>query len=150
MEKRKLTKIATTIGTLGTALYLGAQSVFAEGTPLGNSLCGDGKGPGFPIPGCAGINIGSTIGSVLGIAFFVALIIALAFLILGGIKWIMSGGDKEGTGKAKETVTSALIGLAVVIGAFILINLLLQLLTGKSLNQIAPPQLDTGIPTTVK
>jgi len=76
-------------------------------------------------PGLADI-----VSKILSTILFVAFIAALVFLIWGGIKWIMSGGDKEGTTKAKETVTSALIGLAIVLGAWILINVVLNFLIG--------------------
>lgn len=145
---KNLTKISVGISTAVSTLYWGVLPALATGGEKLEDLCPNGTGPGFNIPGCKGISVGKTIGSLVGIAFFVALIIALAFLILGGIKWIMSGGDKEGTQKAKETITSALIGLAVVISAFILINLLLQLLTGQSLNGLTVPTLDVGTKTT--
>ncbi len=139
---KKLVKIGVGIATLASTFYWGVLPAFAE--PLGTGLCPDsGKGPGFDLPGCKTFSIGATVGSLIGVAFFVSLIIALGYLIMGGIKWIMSGGEKEGTQKAKDTVTSALIGLAVVISAFILINILLQVLTGTTLNKINIPQLQT-------
>lgn len=142
MKISKLTKIGVGVTTFASTFYWGVLPAFAEN--LGVGLCPDsGKGPGFDLPGCKNFSIGATIGSLVGIAFFVSLIIALGFLIIGGIKWITSGGDKDGTQKAKDTVTSALIGLAVVISAFILINILLQVLTGKSLSTVNVPVLQT-------
>lgn len=96
---------------------------------------------GITVPGCAGVDIGLAVGSIVSILLFVAFLIALVFLIIGGIRWILSGGDKEASSKAKDTVTAALIGLVVVIAAFVLINVVLKLLLGKSLNEIftAPP-----------
>jgi len=51
-------------------------------------------------------------------------LVAFLFLILGGIKWITSGGDKESTAKAQGTITAALIGLAVVFSAWAILKLL--------------------------
>lgn len=48
-------------------------------------------------------------------------IIAFFFLLWGGIQWILAGGDKEGTEKARKRITNALIGLAVVFSAYALI-----------------------------
>lgn len=43
---------------------------------------------------------------------------AFFFLLIGGIQWILAGGDKEGTEKARKKITSALIGLAIVFSAY--------------------------------
>lgn len=73
----------------------------------------------------APLGLAGIISSALNVLLFVAFIAALIFLVIGGIKWILSGGDKEATGKAKESITAALIGLAIVIGSWILINIIL-------------------------
>jgi len=51
-------------------------------------------------------------------------IISFIFLLVGGIQWILAGGDKEGTEKARKRITNALIGLAVVFSAYALIFIL--------------------------
>ncbi len=138
--RKNLFKIVTVVATSFSTLYWGVLPAFAD---TNIDLCQSSVG-GITPPGCAGIDLGKIIQSIISLLLFVAFIVALVFLIIGGIKWIMSGGDKEGAGKAKETVTSALIGLAIVLAAWVLINIVIQLLTGKSLSQI-------GIPTfTVK
>ncbi len=43
---------------------------------------------------------------------------AFFFLLIGGIQWILAGGDKEGTEKARKKITRALIGLAIVFSAY--------------------------------
>ncbi len=58
---------------------------------------------------------------------FVLIIAALAFffwLVLGGIKWITSGGDKAQTEAARNQITAALIGLVIVFSAWALISIL--------------------------
>lgn len=47
-------------------------------------------------------------------------IIAFFFLLIGGVQWILAGGDKEGTEKARKKITNALIGLAIVFSAYAL------------------------------
>jgi hypothetical protein len=56
-----------------------------------------------------------------------AFVLSFAFLVFGGIKWILSGGDKAGTEGAKGTITAALIGLVVVLVAWALLNLVSNL-----------------------
>lgn len=59
-------------------------------------------------------NLGSIISAVIGVAFLLAFLIFLVMLIIGGIQWISSGGDKESVQKAKDRITHALIGLVIV------------------------------------
>lgn len=59
-------------------------------------------------------------------AIFLVLILALIFTIVGGIMWITSSGDKEATLKAKNTVTYALVGLALGLGSFVILNIIGQ------------------------
>ena len=79
-------------------------------------------------PGNAGQLCGLTVGGVVNgfiqLVLIVAFLLAFAFLVIGGIKWIMSGGDKAGTESAKGTVTAALVGLVIVLVAWALINFL--------------------------
>ena len=52
-----------------------------------------------------------------------AAIIAFFFLLIGGFQWIMAGGDKDGTEKAKKRITASLIGLVIVFSAYAIITL---------------------------
>jgi len=122
MLKKNLVKIGTGLAAVASSFYWGALPALAA-TP--DNLCPTGlfktAGGGTSttttgsIPGCAGFDLPTAIASVISILMFVAFMAALVFLVIGGVKWIISGGDKEGAGKAKETVTAALIGLSVVL-----------------------------------
>lgn len=59
-------------------------------------------------------------------------VVAFIFLLWGGVQWILAGGDKEGTEKARKRITSALIGLAIVFSAYALI-FIVQALFGISI-----------------
>jgi hypothetical protein len=128
MLKKNLVKIGTGLAAVASSFYWGALPALATSHVSGTggetvSLCPTGTYNSL----CTGLpNISTLIGTILSVILFIAFIAALVFLIIGGIKWIMSGGDKEGASKAKETVTSALIGLAIVLGAWILINIVLN------------------------
>ncbi len=54
----------------------------------------------------------------------IAALIAFIFLIIGGIKWVTSGGDKEKTANAQQTLTAALVGLVIVFAAWAIIRLI--------------------------
>ena len=55
--------------------------------------------------------------------FVVAGLIAFILLVVGGIRWITSGGDKEKTAKAQSTIPAAVVGLLIVFAAWAIIRL---------------------------
>lgn len=69
-------------------------------------------------------NLGSLIGGAVGLIIIIALIITFFFLIVGGIKWITSGGDKAQVEEARNQITNAIIGLAIVIAAWAIMKLI--------------------------
>ncbi len=60
--------------------------------------------------------------SGLQVAFGIAGGIALALVAYGGLKYVLSQGNPQETAKAKNTIIDALIGLAVIIFAFTIVN----------------------------
>lgn len=83
------------------------------------NLCGSGMAQAL-----CGITVGSAVTAGIQAILVVALVLAFIFLVIGGIKWIMSGGDKAGTEAAKGTITAALIGLVIVFLAWAFLNLI--------------------------
>ena len=53
----------------------------------------------------------------------VAFIAAFVFLLIGGIRWIIAGGDEKAVAGARGTITAALIGLVIVLVAYAIIRL---------------------------
>jgi len=64
----------------------------------------------------------------------IASIILLGLLIFGGVTFIINagGGDSKKADQAKQTITSALIGFAIVFGAFLIIQLI-EVITGLNI-----------------
>lgn len=63
---------------------------------------------------------------VSGALTFILVIAALVFffiLVIGGVKWIMSGGDKAHTEAARNQITAALVGLVIVFAAWAIASL---------------------------
>lgn len=56
--------------------------------------------------------------------------IAIIFIMIGGVQYIISLGNPEQNQKAKTTLTYAVIGLILVLGAYAIIKLLLRFLRG--------------------
>lgn len=80
---------------------------------------------------------------VITLLFVVGIIIALVFLIYGGIKWILSGGDKAAVDAARKHIVAAIIGLVIVVTAFVILNFVFQILFGSAfdLNHLCIPSL---------
>ena len=70
--------------------------------------------------------VNNAITIVRGIVQFilvVAFIAAFVFLLIGGIRWIIAGGDEKAVAGARGTITAALIGLVIVLVAYAIIRL---------------------------
>ena len=65
-------------------------------------------------------NLGDLITKVLGLLLFLAGLLALLFLVIGGIQWISSGGDKIAAAAARDRITAAIIGLIIVVATYAL------------------------------
>jgi hypothetical protein len=61
--------------------------------------------------------------AIIQFILVVAFIIAFIMLLIGGIRWILAGGDEKAVAGARNTITAALIGLVIVLVAFAIIKL---------------------------
>jgi len=76
-------------------------------------------------------DVGQLISAAVGTLLIIASLLAFFFLILGGIQWITSGGDKAGMEAARNKITHAIVGL-IIVGAAWAIMLLVQNFLGVS------------------
>ena len=66
-------------------------------------------------------------GILSGAIGLVLLLVAIVFffiLVIGGLKWVTSGGDEKKVGAARAQITNALIGLAIVFAAWAIMKLI--------------------------
>lgn len=75
---------------------------------------------GIPTGGIAETQ--SIIRSSITFLVIAGIILALIYLVLGGISWITSEGDKQKLAQAKNRVTFAIIGLLVVFLSFFILS----------------------------
>lgn len=76
--------------------------------------------------------------TVIILLFVIAIIISLIFLIWGGIKWILSGGDKTGVESARNHIIAAIVGLIIAFAAFFIITLIGRIFNIDILNLQIP------------
>ncbi|HAU98793.1 MAG: hypothetical protein UX04_C0002G0033 [Microgenomates group bacterium GW2011_GWF2_45_18] len=67
-------------------------------------------------------DIGLLFTSVLNLALLISAVLVFAYLVIGGIEWIMSGGDKSKTESARNKITASLVGLAIVASSYALMQ----------------------------
>ena len=72
-------------------------------------------------------NVENFIRSVIQVVTGLAGLVATGFFVAGGFTYISSSGNPEQLDKAKRTITWSAIGLAIVIAAFVLANIVTTL-----------------------
>lgn len=99
-----LKKVKTTIATVA-ALAFSATPVFAqiEDPTRFENIC-------------------DVVGVVTSFIIGIAGAIALVLLIIGGIQYMISGGDKVAVESARGRITASIVGLLIVFGAFLIVN----------------------------
>ena len=63
-------------------------------------------------------NLGDLLATGIQIALLIAGLLVFAFLIVAGIQFIASGGDKTQAQAAKDKITAAILGLMIVVAAY--------------------------------
>jgi Na+/serine symporter len=68
--------------------------------------------------------VAKIVGNALTILLIAAVILTLVYLLLGGVAWIHSGGDKQKLSQARSRLTYAIIGLVVALASFFILNVI--------------------------
>ena len=106
--------VAMVANTSALTLQEGAQAAQCNGCP--SDLFGD-KG---------------ILKQVTNTILYIVGIIAVVMLIIGGIKYLLSGGDSKKVTDAKNTVLYAIIGLVVCFLSFAIVNFVISALPSTS------------------
>lgn len=88
-----------------------------------------------PPESIGGVNVGinELIAFVINAIIVIGIVLSLVFLLYGGVRWILSGGDKGKVDAARSAIVAAIVGLIIVILAYVIINAVLQVFTGTTL-----------------
>jgi len=98
-------------------------------TPIPCEPVGTGGGCAAPISG-----LNALFSNVLAIIVPFAAVGLFVMLMMGGFKYITSGGNPKALEAAKATITYAIIGMILVAGAYLIIELIVQL-TGAPITE---------------
>lgn len=89
----------------------------------------DKTDPDAASQGDATERVNKAIRLVINIFSFIVGVIAVIMIIVGGFKYITSGGESSNVGSAKNTILYAIIGLVVVALAQVVVKFVLQKVT---------------------
>lgn len=85
------------------------------------------------------LKAGDIVSALARIFIVVAAVVFFFYLVIGGIRWIMSSGDKAATEAARNQITAALIGLVIVFAAWAIIQLISVFFGGINLFNLTIP-----------
>lgn len=82
---------------------------------------------------------------VTNVILYIVGIIAVIMLIIGGIKYVISGGDAKKVTDAKNTVLYAIIGLVIAFLAFAIVNFVISALPTASSESRGSSMMTTSV-----
>jgi hypothetical protein len=112
---------------LGVSLFVPAVApvdTYAVGTIQDGAGAAQGTGQPTTVEGEGGVF--QTITNVL---LFIIGAISVIMLIIGGIRYVVSGGDSSAVTSAKNTILYAIVGIVVALLAYALVNFVLTSFT---------------------
>lgn len=75
-------------------------------------------------------DLSDVFGFLVNVVLGVGIAVTIIFLIIGGIQYITARGDQKAAAAARQSLTNAVIGFIVVIGAFTIRVILLNVIGG--------------------
>lgn len=75
-----------------------------------------------------GVTLESAVANIVNMLLFIVGVVAVVVIIIGGIMYATSAGDPGRAKKAKDAIMYAVIGLAVAILAYAIVNFVVEAL----------------------
>jgi uncharacterized membrane protein len=85
----------------------------------------------------------SNITTILNALYIIAGALAVIFIVFGGIKYSLSGGDSSKVVGAKNTILYAIVGLVIAIFAFAITNFVISKVDVSSFNALRDSAINT-------
>ncbi len=82
------------------------------------------RGLGIPTYGCGSDT--SIIETIMKLVFGAMAMFSLLFLVIGGLRYTLSGGDSNAIATAKKTMTYALLGLVLGVSVFTIVSFIFE------------------------
>ena len=109
------------------------QLVSAENKAL-DKLQIIGQGNGAPFQEATEISMFNIISTIISAVLSLLGVIFLILIIYAGYMWMMARGDEKTVNKAKDTLTRAIVGIIIVVGAYAISYFVMSKLESGTLN----------------
>jgi hypothetical protein len=129
--------LGLSVGSMVASALLLPGKVLAQATGgSGNTSGGVAGGLGdierqFPTTRFTNQSPLQVIGTVIDYALYFAAIFAVLYIIYGGYMYITSAGDSKKAGTGRDTLTNALIGLVLIIFAYVIVQVVYRFAIGN-------------------
>lgn len=119
---QKIIRVAIAlIASLGLVMAL-PSAAYANHTPAHTACEGiELTGGECDTDGSAQEGIGNVVETIINILSLVVGAVSVIMIIIGGLRYVISGGDSNTTQSARNTIIYALVGLVIVIFAQIIV-----------------------------
>ena len=71
--------------------------------------------------------------SILNTVYFFVGAIAILMLVIAGINYVRAGGDSNNVVKAKNTILGTIIGIIIILSAFLITNFVISGMKGSAI-----------------
>lgn len=119
-----INKIKLVLGSFLVVASLATAQVATVGVPVAQAAPKDELCKG--IGGCnrtdQGPTLTATIKNVTNILLFIIGAVSVIMIIIGGLRYVLSGGDSSSVNSAKNTILYAVVGLVVAFAAYAIVN----------------------------
>ena len=128
---KKYLKYLVTVPALMVPFFASAQNAVQSGLQGSGLMSMFGFGNG-------GLSSSQSLGELIGNAIKLFLTfsgaVAIVFVIIGGFFYITAQGNEEQAEKGKTTLINAIIGVVIIIMAYVIINVITNLVSSPSGN----------------
>jgi cytochrome bd-type quinol oxidase subunit 2 len=129
-RKFKNIAVALSMLCLSAAPILALPAVATAAVNITSGVCSgtnfDISGNGTGCPSTSATSFQGLLDNVVNIFSAIVGVIAVIMIIVGGLRYITSGGDSSRVGAAKTTIIYALVGLVVVVLAQLIVHFVIN------------------------
>lgn len=111
----------TALGTIASGLA--SSGVFAQSIQDGINAANTGETPG---------DLPTIIQNIIRVLLFIVGAASVIMLIIGGIRYTLSGGDQSAVANAKNTILYAVVGVVVALLAYAAVNYVFSVFSGTA------------------
>lgn len=123
--------IAVALLVAAPALFGNTLNVSAAALTADELFGGDTKGSDFASgAGLGDKDLVDTIAAIIRVALGFLGVIAVVIILLGGFKWMTSGGNDTKVGDAKKLIYAGIIGLVIVLSAYAIASFVITKIAG--------------------